>query len=155
MRLQRILLSLVMAVLIIGVSVPLMADKEDQERPEPTPVGQVRIKITEVGLGLGVTWGKGTLSYKGKEYKFKVRGLNAVALGVSAIEAKGEVYNLRKLDDFAGKYVGMGEGAALVKGRAGLVVKNFSGVVLNLKSSQTGLALKLANEGLSITPEWD
>ncbi|MHB8067194.1 MAG: hypothetical protein ACYDIC_04740 [Desulfobaccales bacterium] len=39
--------------------------------------------------------------------------------------------------------------------RAGLVVKNFSGVVLNLRSSQTGLELKLANEGLSITPAWD
>ena len=84
-----------------------------------------------------------------------MKGLNAIAVGITAIEARGEVYNLQDLDDFAGKYVGTGEGAALVKGSAGLVVKNFKGVVLNLKASQTGLELKLANEGLSITPAWD
>jgi len=141
--------------LVLGVAAPVLADKEDKEKEKPAPMGKVSIKITEVGLGLGVTWGKGTLQYKGKEYKFKVRGLNAVALGISSIEARGEVYNLRQVDDFAGTYIGVGKGAALVKGPAGLVVKNSSGVVLNLQASQTGLELKLANEGLSISPQWD
>ena len=149
---KRMLLSLIMVALVVGASGPAWADKDKEEA---APSGRVTIKITEVGLGVGVTWGEGTLRFKGKKYKFKVRGLNAIAVGITAIEARGEVYNLQELDDFAGKYVGTGEGAALVKGSAGLVVKNYRGVVLNLKASQTGLNLKLANEGLSITPAWD
>ena len=149
---KRMLLSLIMVALVLGASGPAWADKDKEEA---APSGRVTIKITEVGLGVGVTWGEGTLTFKGKKYKFKVKGLNAIAVGLSSIEAKGEVYNLQKLDDFAGRYVGMGEGAALVKGSAGLTVKNYKGVVLNLKASQTGLELKLANEGLSITPAWD
>jgi hypothetical protein len=149
---KRRLLSLIMVALVLGVSGPVWADKDKEEA---APAGRVTIKLTEVGLGVGVTWGEGTLTFRGKDYKFKVKGLNAITVGVSSIEAKGEVYNLQKLDDFAGKYVGTGEGVALVKGPSGLVVKNFKGVVLNLKASQTGLNLKLANEGLSITPAWD
>lgn len=150
---RRRLLALILAALMVLASAPVMAEKREREAREP--VGRVTIKITEVGLGVGVTWGEGTLRYHGKKYKFKVKGLNAIAVGITAIEARGEVYNLHDIDDFAGKYVGTGEGAALIKGSAGLVVKNFKGVVLNLKASQTGLELKLANEGLSITPAWD
>jgi hypothetical protein len=43
-------------------------------------------------------------------------------------------------------------GATLIKGSAGLVLKNSSGVVLNLKSEQKGAALSLGNQGLSISP---
>jgi hypothetical protein len=152
---KRMLLGLIMVALVLGVSGSAWAAKEKKDKEAGEPSGRVTIKITEVGLGVGVTWGEGTLTFKGKKYKFKVKGLNAIAVGVSSIEARGEVYNLQKLDDFAGKYVGTGAGAALVKGSAGLVVKNYAGVVLNLKASQTGLELKLANEGLSITPAWD
>ena len=155
---KRLRLGLIMVVLVVLVAAPVLAERERQGRDRDVarePVGRVTIKITEVGLGVGVTWGEGTLRFHGKKYKFKVKGLNAIAVGITAIEARGDVYNLQDLDDFAGKYVGTGEGAALIKGSAGLVVKNFKGVVLNLKASQTGLELKLANEGLSITPAWD
>ncbi len=120
----------------------------------PNPVGYVTIKITEVGLGVGITWGEGFLRYMGRSYKFKCKGLNAVAVGVTTIRARGEVYNLRNVDDFAGNYGGVTEGAALVKGPAGLVLKNTNGVVMNLKASQTGVELKLGDQGLDVTPQW-
>jgi len=120
-----------------------------------TPSAEVTIKVTQVAAGLGVTWGDGTLNFKGKDYKFKVKGLNLIGVGVTSINAKGDVYNLQKLDDFAGTYYGVDAGATVIKGSAGMVLKNSTGVVLNLKSEQTGAALKLGNEGLSISPAWD
>jgi hypothetical protein len=82
-------------------------------------------------------------------------GLNLIALGVTSINAKGDVYNLKNLDDFRGKYFGVAADATLIKGSAGLVLKNTKGVVLNLTSEQKGAALKLGNEGLSISPAWE
>jgi hypothetical protein len=81
--------------------------------------------------------------------------LNLIGIGVTTINAQGDVYNLQKLDDFPGTYYGVEAGATVIKGSAGLVLKNSSGVVLNLKSEQTGAALQLGNEGLSISPAWD
>jgi hypothetical protein len=114
----------------------------------------VTIKITQAAVGLGYSWGKGTLNCNGKAYNFKVSGLNLIALGVTSINATGEVYNLTKLNDFPGKYFGVEAGATLVKGSAGLLLKNSSGVVLNLKSHQKGVELKLGDQGLSISPVW-
>jgi hypothetical protein len=119
------------------------------------PTGTVTIKVTRAAVGLGVTWGSGTLKFKGKKYKFKVSGLNLISLGVTSMDAEGEVYNLKELDDFPGKYFGVEAGATLIKGSAGLVLKNSSGVVLNLKSERKGVDLRIGNEGLSISPEWD
>ena len=106
-------------------------------------------------MGLGVSWGDGTLHFKGKDYKFKVKGLNLIGLGVTSINAKGDVYNLQKLDDFPGTYYGVEAGATVIKGSAGMVLKNSTGVVLNLKSEQTGAGFKLGDQGLSISPAWE
>jgi hypothetical protein len=122
---------------------------------DSTPSAAVTIKVTQVAAGLEVSWGDGTLNFKGKDYKFKVKGLNLIGVGVTSINAKGEVYNLQKLDDFPGTYYGVEAGATVIKGSGGLVLKNSTGVVLNLKPERTGAALKLGNEGLSISPAWD
>jgi hypothetical protein len=125
------------------------------EETKGNPSGAMTIKVTQVTAGLGVSWGDGTLNFKGKDYKFKVKGLNLIGVGVTSINAKGEVYNLQKLDDFPGTYYGVEAGATVIKGSAGMVLKNSTGVMLNLKSERTGAALKLGNEGLSISPAWD
>jgi hypothetical protein len=128
--------------------------KGSTQKKQGIPTGKVTIEATQVAAGLGYTWGDGTLKFKGKEYKFKVSGLNVVALGVTTIRAKGEVYNLNNLSDFPGKYFGVQAGATVIKGSAGLLLKNSAGVILNLKSQQTGAELRLGNEGLSISPAW-
>ncbi len=146
---KRILFSLAMAMLLSLAAFPVAAKSTDS-----TPNATVTIKVTQAAVGLGLTWGDGTLNFKGKKYKFKVSGLNLIALGVTSINAKGDVYNLKKLSDFPGKYFGVEAGATLVKGSAGLVLKNTQGVVLNLKSEQKGAELQLGNEGLSISQAW-
>lgn len=149
MLFKGILFSLTMAVLLSLAAVPVMAKPTDA-----TPNAEVTINVTQAAMGLGVSWGDGTLNYKGKNYKFKVKGLSLIGLGVASINAKGQVYNLQKLDDFPGTYYGVEAGATVIKGSAGLVLKNTEGVVLNLKSERTGAALQLGNEGLSISPAW-
>src|SRR5207237_9201232 len=50
--------------------------------------------------GIGFSWGSGTLTYQGKNYSVKVKGLSVGKVGVTSASAYGEVYNLKHLQDF-------------------------------------------------------
>ncbi len=117
---------------------------------EPYPIGEVTIEAKQVAAGVGWTWGAGTLKFKGKTYHFDIKGLNVAAVGISKIKAKGDVYNLTAPTDLAGTYLTAGAGAAVIKGKAGLVMRNDKGVVINLLSDQTGVQLSLGSDGLKI-----
>ena len=147
---KRFLVILTMLAVFCGA-----AASQGAESGEPAPSGEVTIHATRVTIGIGYSWGEGTLNYKGKEYKFKVSGLNVVGLGMTKLNAKGAVYGLEKLNDFPGKYFGVAAGATFIKSAAGLVMKNSKGVVINLQAQQKGAELKLGNEGLSISPAWE
>ena len=95
-----------------------------------------------MAAGVGWTWGTGTLKFKGTTYNFDIKGLNVAAVGISKFIAKGEAYNLKDAADLAGTYVTASAGAAVDKGKAGLVMRNDKGVVINLNSDQTGAQLE-------------
>ena len=80
-----------------------------------------------------------------------MKGLNVAAVGIAKISAKGDVYNLKDASDLAGTYVTASAGAAVIKGKAGLVMRNDKGVVINLNADQTGVQLNLGSDGLKIT----
>ncbi len=146
MRKHQMFLHLALAVtLLLGVS------SAGAQLQEPYPIGEVSIEATQVAAGLGWTWGGGTLRFKDKIYQFDIKGLNVVAVGISKISAKGDVYNLKDAADLAGTYVTAGAGAAVIKGKAGLAMRNDKGVVNNLLSDQTGVQLGLGADGLKIT----
>ncbi|MGA8572547.1 MAG: hypothetical protein ACLP7A_10070 [Desulfobaccales bacterium] len=148
---KRILLSLITAVLLVAAVTSIsLGEKEDKS----SRVGEVTISTKRLSLGIGYTWGQGTLKYKGKDYKFKVKGLNMIGLGYTTMTAKGGVYNMKSLSEFPGTYYGVEGGATLIKESAGLVIKNSKGVMLNLKAEHEGVSLKLGDQGLSISPEW-
>ncbi len=148
---KRILLSLITAVLLVAAVTSIsLGEKEDKS----SRVGEVTISTKRLSLGIGYTWGHGTLKYKGKDYKFKVKGLNMIGLGYTTMTAKGGVYNMKSLSEFPGTYYGVEGGATLIKESAGLVIKNSKGVMLNLKAEHEGVSLKLGDQGLSISPEW-
>ena len=67
-------------------------------------------------LGSGSA-GNGVLRYQGSTYPFNVGGLGVEGIGISKIEAKGEVYGLKRLGDFPGAYV---------QGRSGFALGNTS-----------------------------
>jgi hypothetical protein len=103
-----------------------------------------------VAIGIGVAWGSGVLNYQGKEYPFKVNGLSVVDVGISQVSAVGDVYSLNKLEDFAGTFTAADAGIAVGGGVGAVAMKNQNGVVIKLTSTQKGLKLKLAAEGLKI-----
>lgn len=120
-------------------------------QPAPKVSGTVSIKIKAVALGIGVEWGDGTLNmYDGTSHSFKVKGLTVADVGISQVELTGDVYNLVEAKDLNGTYISGEAGAALVGGGSALAMENDKKVVLNLKSTQEGIRLTLAGEGLSI-----
>ena len=90
-------------------------------------MGTVTIELTSVGAIVGAQWGKGVLTYKGKQYTFKVRGIQIATVGISTATLKGKAYNLAALGDFPGQYAAMTAGAAVFKGKQGQAFENHQG----------------------------
>jgi len=118
---------------------------------DPTPAATLHLEETEVGFIIGGDWGKGTLTYDGEEYPFKLRGAKLGGMGVTKANVDGDVYNLTNVDDFYGTYFKAEAGITAVGGREGSWVKNDKGVSLHLKSDSEGLALSIGVEGLEIS----
>ena len=120
--------------------------------PAPEVSGTVTLESTSVALGVGVNWGHGTLTmYDGTTHKFKVNGLSVIDLGISKVSAKGEVYNLVEAKDLNGIFVSGQAGIAVGGGGSAAAMKNRNGVVMQLKSTQVGIRLTLAPEGVRVT----
>ncbi|MGO1079979.1 hypothetical protein [Inquilinus sp. CA228] len=117
-----------------------------------TPAGTVEMhQIQAAFIGSGET-GSGTLRFQGKSYPFTVSGLGVGGIGVSTVEATGEVYDLAKADDFEGAYVQGRYGFAIGEESGGaLWLKNDKGVVMRLKTKRTGLMLSLGGDAVVIT----
>ncbi len=112
--------------------------------------GKVTLESKSVALGVGVSWGDGILEYKGKKYPFTVEGLSVVDLGVSKVSARGDVKNLKKVEDFAGNYTAAVTGAAVGGGAGVAALKNQNGVEMALTATGQGVKLSLAGAGVTI-----
>jgi len=145
MRKHRMLLSLVMASLLLFAVTGARA----QEGPI-YPVGEITLEAMQMAAGVGYSWGDGVMKFQGKEYRFTVQGLNIAAVGISKINAVGDVYNLKTAADLAGNYVAVSAGLSLAKGVAGLSMRNDKGVVINLRSAQQGVQLNLGVDGFDL-----
>ena len=116
------------------------------------PDGTVEMSQVQAAfIGSGST-GTGTLTYRGRSYPFTVSGLGVGGIGVSTIEARGEVYSLRDLQQFPGAYAQGRYGFAIGTTSGGdLWLKNDSGVVIRLVAKRTGLMLSLGGDAVVIT----
>jgi len=140
--LKRALITMA-AVLLLTAGNPLTAADE--------PDATISIDETQVMALLGGTMGGGTLLLDGESHSFKTGGLSlGASVGVHKIHITGNVYHLDSLKDFPGTYAEAEASAAVVKGSGGLWLVNKHGVTLHLTSSNKGLALSLAAEGLKI-----
>jgi hypothetical protein len=108
------------------------------------------IQSTSIAAGVGVSWGDGTLRFKGKQYRFSIDGLTLVDVGISKASAVGDVYNLTGVSNFEGTYVAGEAGFALVGGMGGMSLRNQNGVVMHLRSVTHGAKLQLGPAGLTI-----
>jgi hypothetical protein len=107
-------------------------------------------EVSGKSLGVGVSWGDGTLTYRGKQHKFSLEGLSLVDLGASKVSAKGEVSDLKKLEDFSGTYTAAGAGAAAGGGAGVVALTNQNGVKMKLQATAQGVRLTAAGAGVTI-----
>jgi hypothetical protein len=106
-----------------------------------------------VAAGVGFSWGSGTLTYQGKEYKVTVKGLSVGGVGISSVEASGNVYNLRSSHDFDGNYTLLSSGVTAGAGAGLIAMSNPNGVTIELVSRTQGIQLSLASGGVAMEIE--
>lgn len=121
--------------------------------PGQVPDATVKIISRMVAPGVGLSWGEGVLTYKGRDYPFtfKATGLfRDVDTKIAAAELSGQVFDLKKPEDFGGNYqkVEMRTSESDSTNRA--TMKNRNGVVVSLTSMIEGRKFNLAREGMEI-----
>jgi len=117
-----------------------------------TPDGTVNMDQVQVAYIGSAGGGSGTLYYQGAAYPFAIGGLGVGGIGVSTIDAQGEVYKLGNLANFAGTYGQARYGFAIGTMSGGdLWMQNEKGVIMHLKAKRTGLMLSLGGDAVVIS----
>ena len=113
----------------------------------------VQLTAGSVAAGVGVNWGNGVLMYNGKEYKFRIDGLSVGSVGIQNATARGRVFNLKNVADFAGNYAALAIGLTVGGGAGSKTMQNEKGVVMDLISTNQGVDFTLGPQGVKITLE--
>jgi hypothetical protein len=83
-------------------------------------MGEVRVVFVKAALIAGAGVGRGTLTYRGHDYPFRVSGLSlGLTAGASVMRLTGHVDGLREVKDFAGTCDAAGGGGAFIGGVGG------------------------------------
>jgi hypothetical protein len=102
--------------------------------------GYVRVKFVKAGLLVGAGGGSGVLTYRGRNYPFRVSGLSLGATaGVTVSRLEGWASGIKQVNDFAGTYSAVGAGAALAGGVGGVSLRNAKGVAIALQGPRAGM----------------
>lgn len=115
--------------------------------------GTLRISGGSFALGIGTSWGSGTLTYKGKDYPVKIKGLSVGKVGMTSVSINGEVFNLKHLRDFDGhyNYGGSGmRGVTLASGHTGTLMSNQAGVIIRMSATQKGVDVNATGGGVDL-----
>lgn len=130
------------------------AGAQQRARRDPNPDASVEIEQVRVGvLAVGASVGGGRLHFRGEEHRFSIRGIEFGSIGVASLSARGEVFGLRRLEDFAGRYTEQvvpryrGDGAAGPETRW---LRNAAGVELRLRTDRSGGQFRFNEAGVTI-----
>ena len=114
--------------------------------------GYVRLQFVKAGLMVGAGGGRGVLTYRGRDYPFRVSGLSlGVTAGASVSRLEGRASGIRQVSDFAGTYSSVGGGGAFVGGIGGVRLENDKGVVIALRGPRAGMEFAANNGKISIS----
>jgi hypothetical protein len=122
-------IALMALVLAVGVAAPSHAI-----------TGTVRVTVAKAGFVVGAGGGRGTLTFRHRNYPFTVQGLSlGFTAGASINKLVGRADYMSELGDFAGTYSVVGAGGALIGGVGGVQLKNDKGVIITLQGPKGGL----------------
>lgn len=151
MRVKSILLRAALLGLCLFMAVPEMAfSAQKTASAAPAPSGRVNLEFGQGGFILSTSGGKGVLTYKGRRHSFAIGSVGFGGIGVSKVTAVGEVYNLQRLEDFAGAYGQARASYAMGSGKGVQWLENGNGVVIKLRTVTKGVSLDLGADGLVI-----
>jgi hypothetical protein len=139
----------ILLLVVAGMTGFTQAATHHESRPDAT----LRLSTGGFALGIGVSWGSGTLTYRGKDYPVKVKGLSVGRVGATSSSAYGEVFNLKHLQDFNGHYTVSGagtRGVTLGAGKTGTILSNQAGVIVRVSSTQQGVAVNATGGGVDL-----
>ena len=110
--------------------------------PSQAITGTVRVTIAKAGLVVGAGGGKGILTFRHRNYPFKVQGLSlGLTAGASVDKLVGRAEYITELSDFSGTYSVVGAGGALLGGVGGVQLSNAKGVIITLQGPKAGAEL--------------
>lgn len=139
--------------LALGIAVAQAHDEKGVPSKDEQPDAKLTLSGTSAAIGVGTTWGSGTLTYKGKAHRVRLRGLDVGSVGGATISAKGDVYHLKDLADFDGTYAAIGAAAAAGPGAGHAIMRNDKGVVIDLASESQGVQVKAGVDGVRLERE--
>ena len=150
---EEIHMNNVKKIAILSLAVAVMTGFTQAATHHSKPDATLRLSGGSFAAGIGFSWGSGTLTYKGKEYPVKVKGLSVGKVGITSSSAYGEVFNLKHLQDFNGHYDvgGAGtRGVTLGAGRAGTIMSNQAGVIVRISTTQQGVNVNATGGGVDM-----
>jgi len=120
--------------------------------PSLAITGAVRVTVAKAGLVVGAGAGRGTLTFRHRNYPFTVRGLSlGFTAGASINRLVGRADYINELSDFSGIYSVVGGGVALVGGVGRVQLKNDKGVIITLQGPKAGLELSANLSSVVVT----
>jgi len=139
------------SIIVLAGAIALVAGSATAARK--TRDATLRLSGGTVAAGVGYEWGEGTLTYKGKSHTFKVNGLSVAEVGAAKMTATGDVYGLKKLEDFEGTYAAVSAGAGAGSHGGGMAtLKNEHGVEMKVSvQNAKGANLKLGVDGVKVS----
>jgi hypothetical protein len=96
-------------------------DKPDMAK---APSGTIHIENWNIQAIATMNLGQGELKFNNRVYKFEIGGVGAGGVGVTKINATGEVHNLKNIADFPGKYFGVKVSGTIAVGKEALAMEN-------------------------------
>ena len=141
---------LLCAVIAAAIVQPAIA-AEDKKQTAGTdlknakPVATLDIASDQMRLIFGGTAGKGVLHFNGKDYPFTYKSASAGvgAKAVKEMSAKGKVYFLKQVEDFAGDYTSIAQSAMAGSSVVTATYKNTKEVTIELRGTVKGVGLSL------------
>jgi hypothetical protein len=108
------------------------------------------ITMSQLFIG-GYGAGRGTLTFQGQTFPFKLAGAVVGVGALSRTTATGEVYNLKDITQFSGSWIeASGNLGVNTADTSELWLENSAGVIMHLKGERAGVSLSIGRNALVI-----